>query len=186
MTNMINEVGQKYIKFIFVIWPFAAALTIAATLLMIEDYSTTLHGYLLIPTEKVNKEWVPWVVAFIPQAGQIVLFYLYATDTTKVWASKIAFFLFLADGATDVFFKIGGEWQGVPMLITAILETIVVFTVGSEFLFTVCLAFCAETFGEFIASAGKIFDSIINGGLSLVGANTAKGKPQTQQQQRMR
>ena len=169
MSNMINDLGQKFVRFILVVWPIAAVLVVGSSLLMYEDYMTTYHGYLLIPTTKVNKDWVPFIVALVPQAGQIVLFYLYATDTSKVWASKAALFLFLADSATDVYFKLDATWQGWPMLGVAIAETIVVFTIGSEFIFTVCLAFCAETFGEFIASGGKVLDSIFKGLLTWGG-----------------
>jgi hypothetical protein len=149
MTNMFKQISSNTGPIILFAWPLGCLLAALAIILMWEDYATSKAGYLALPTQKVNSGYVILAVAALPQVGQIVLYYIFARDTRKGWAALLASIFFLADLGTDAWYKSAGQWSLMPL---AIAESLFVFTLGSEVLFTIALGFVAETFGEFVVA----------------------------------
>lgn len=160
MSNIFKAMKNNTSSFIVFAWPLGVILLVLSISLMYEDYVTSLAGYNLLPTAKVNKEWIPLVVAGLPQIGQIVLFFVYGRDTGKSWAGLLAFLFFLVDISTDVWFKSNQELYLFPI---AIVESLFVFTLGSEVLFSISAGFVAEAFGEFMIAFGILVQSILGG-----------------------
>jgi hypothetical protein len=164
MTNVFNSMKSNTKGMILFAFPLAVFLIGLSLVLMYEDYATSRAGYLALPTLKVNHDWVTFAVAALPQVGQIVLFYIFGRDTRKGWAVMLATAFFLADLGTDAWFKSGGEWSLMPL---AILESLFIFTLGSEVLFTVATGFVAEAFGEFMVALGGFFGAFREGIASM-------------------
>jgi len=147
MTNLFKQISSNTRPFILFAWPLGCLLVALSLILMWEDYETSRAGYLALPTQKVHSNWVTFAVAFLPQAGQIVLFYIFGRNTRRGWAALLATGFFLVDLGTDAWFKSAGQWSLMPL---AIVESLFIFTLGSEVLFTIAAGFVAEAFGEFI------------------------------------
>jgi hypothetical protein len=158
MTNVFKQISSNTQPFILFAWPLGCLLVGLAVILMIEDYETSRAGYLALPTLKVHGGWVTFAVAALPQAGQIVLFYIFGRDTRRGWALLTAGSLFLVDLGTDAWFKSGGQWSLMPL---AIVESLFIFTLGSEVLFTIATGFVAETFGDFVVALSVLIRTIL-------------------------
>lgn len=81
----------------------------------------------------------------------------------------LAVAFFLADIGTDAWFKSGSQWSLMPL---AIIESLFIFTLGSEVLFTIATGFVAESFGDFIVVLSMMFRTIMDAfrtSLSIVG-----------------
>lgn len=159
MTNVFRQISQNTSPFIVFAWPIGLLLVALSVVLMIEDYETSRAGYLALPTLKVHGGWVTIAVAALPQAGQIVLFYIFGKNTNKGWAVALAAGLFLVDLGTDSWFKSGGQWSLMPL---AVVESLFIFTLGSEVLFTIATGFVAESFAEFVISVSVLFKTVID------------------------
>ena len=128
-----------------------------------EDYQSSLNGYLLLPTRKSGQEVVQ-VIALLPQVGQIIFFYMFGNsiETTPSGRRKInylyfiiAFFLLLFDLGTDMWFKASG--MSLAVWVVAFVESITVFTIGSEMLLTASLGIFLELTPEALKQLGQIF-----------------------------
>lgn len=100
--------------------------------LMVEDYQTSLYGYQMVPTNKVNPNLGFWV-ALLPQAIQVALTYL-GIEKRNPWYIIAAGVALMLDISTDVYFKSFG-WQTTELVMIATLESFVLYTLGSEVLF---------------------------------------------------
>lgn len=123
-----------------------------------EDYNSSWYGYDMLPTRKTGQEVVT-VIALLPQVGQIIFFYMFGRSVELVNGRRkvnylyffIAFFLLLFDMGTDMFFKASGlAWY---VWIVAFVESITIFTIGSEMLLT-------GAAGLFIELAPKAFKQV--------------------------
>jgi membrane peptidoglycan carboxypeptidase len=143
MSNIINEAANKIKQsnFILVIFVIAVIGFVCAVVLGIEDYNTSLAGYRMLPTAKVN-DAVVYFVAILPQVAQIIFGWYFATDTRRRWAATLTITLIIVDVFTDVWFKAAGLapvwWIG------ATIESIAIYTVGSEILLTTTLGIISE------------------------------------------
>lgn len=113
-------------------------LFLISTMLFYEDYTTTLYGYRMLPTLKVNEWVIPWV-ALIPQLTQVGMGYIYAKDPRQTWALKLAIFAAVVDISTDVYYKASGSGWSASILVLSLVESIFLFTLASEWLLTVSL-----------------------------------------------
>jgi hypothetical protein len=159
MTNVFRQISSNTKPFIIFAWPLGCVLVALSVILMIEDYETSRAGYLALPTLKVHGGWVTLAVAALPQAGQIVLFYIFGKDTRRGWALMLAASLFLVDLGTDAWFKSGGQWSLMPL---AVAESLFIFTLGSEVLFTIATGFVAESFAEFVVTISVFVRTVID------------------------
>lgn len=158
MSNVFKNMGRNAQHILLLVFPLAIMLIGISLVLMVEDFRTSLRGYQALPTTKVDTDWVPYAVAALPQVGQIVLAYIVARNTQRRWAGVLAFGFFLVDIGTDITYKINGNLTLVPI---AFMETLFIFTLGSEVLFTLAVGFVAETFAEFIALVAVFVQSIL-------------------------
>jgi hypothetical protein len=149
MTNVFRTMAGNARGFILFAWPLGLLLMALSVVLMAEDYATSKAGYEMLPTAKVNTGLVTFTVAALPQLAQIVLFFIFGRDTKKGWAVLLASVFFLADLGTDSWYKAGGSWSMMPL---AILESLFIFTLGSEVLFSIAAGFVAETFADFVVA----------------------------------
>lgn len=164
MSNLFKAAGKRIrgSPFILVIWIVFLALFVVSLGLLFEAYTTSLLGYEMIRTRKAN-EWVVPLVAALPILGQIALSYVYLNDTAKRWAGGLAFILHLVDMYTDVLYKVSGNFSDGGFVITAIIESEVLFTLGGIMLVTFAAGVLLEItplalthmggFGEMIEAA---------------------------------
>ena len=128
LRSVASEWRDKLANSPRIIGIFLAAMImlVIAGGIFIEDYTTSLEGYKLYPTRKYH-DWVVYLVALLPQVGQIVFAYAFLTDTDRWLSLVIAIALHVADVYTDVTYKmVGGNWLGTW------LESELVYTLGSE------------------------------------------------------
>jgi len=132
-----------------------------------EDYQSSLHGYALLPTRKSGQEVIA-VIALLPQVGQIIFFYMFGNSIEILPNGKrrinyiyfiIAFFLLFFDLGTDIYFKA----SGMPAIVwvIAFVESITVFTIGSEMLLTASVGLFLELAPEALKQLGQIFAGFI-------------------------
>lgn len=159
MSNVFRQISSNTKPFILFAWPLGCVLVALSIILMIEDYETSRAGYLALPTLKVNGGWVTFAVAALPQAGQIVLFYIFGRDTRRGWAMMLALSLFLVDLGTDAWFKSSGQWSLMPL---AIVESLFIFTLGSEVLFTIASGFVTEAFSDFVLTISLFIKTLMD------------------------
>lgn len=165
MTNLFKEMERNTSRFLLYVFPLAIILIIISGVLMLEDYRTSYAGYLRMPTLKVDNYFVPIAVAAIPQLGQIVMFFLFARDTRNRWALIISAILFCFDLGTDVLYKSGGNWALAPI---AIFESLAIFTLGSEVMFSMMAGFILETWPEFMVEVKRLLSTIGDGFAYLI------------------
>jgi hypothetical protein len=168
MTNLFKEMERNTQRFLLYVFPLAVILVIISGVLMVEDYRTSYAGYLMMPTLKVDNYFVPIAVAAIPQLGQIVMFFLFARDTRNRWALIISAILFLFDIGTDVTYKSGGNWSLAPV---ATFESLAIFTLGSEIMFSMMAGFVLETWPEFMIEVKRLLSTVGDGFAYLIGGS---------------
>jgi hypothetical protein len=66
MTNVFRQISSNTRPFIVFAWPLGVLLVGLSLILMMEDYATSRAGYLALPTQKVNSDWVTFAVAALP------------------------------------------------------------------------------------------------------------------------
>lgn len=128
-----------------------------------EDYQSSYNGYILLPTRKSGLEVIQ-VIALLPQVGQIIFFYMFGVTVETLPNGKrrvnylyfvIALFLLLFDLGTDMAFKASGG--DVLVWVVAFVESITVFTIGSEMLLTASLGIFFELAPEALRQLGQVF-----------------------------
>jgi len=77
-----------------------------------------------------------------------------------MWALAVALGLFLLDSGTDVVYKIDGNFALVPI---AFIETVLVYTLGSEIAIIVSAGMLLELFPDFMRAAGDIAERLERG-----------------------
>lgn len=117
------------------------AILFIALYLSVQDYRTSVLGYQLLPSQKVDPETTAALVGALPQLFQIALAWVVAS---RARGRRLALLLWLIafafDFASDYYFKIEGvAWPSefVPHAILAfsiVGETFVLYTFGSEFM----------------------------------------------------
>lgn len=129
------------------LWVFLAifvAVFFISIGLFVEDFTTSLMGYELWPTRKAN-DWVLWLVAFLPQIGQVAFAYAWI-DTRDPKYAVFMFLTFFWDISTDVYFK-SYQFQSPQLTAMATFESVVLFTIGSEFLMAFSLGMIYAVWG---------------------------------------
>lgn len=133
-----------------------------------EDYYSSLQGYMMLPTRKSGDEVVQ-VIALLPQIGQIIFFYMFGRSVVTTASGRkrfnllyfiIAFFLLLFDLGTDMYFKAFG--MAAYVYVVAFVESITVFTIGSEMLLTASLGIFIELVPEALKQLGDVFSSLFS------------------------
>lgn len=151
MSNLFKQATANIRNSNMVIFTFLlfVALLWIGLALGYEDYSTSRAGYESFPTRKVNS-WVIPIVALLPQVGQVAFAFVFAQDTKKFWAILISALLFMFDFTSDVWFKTNGATVNTAGWGFAIMETLVLYTIGSEIAITVSLGVLTELLPDFL------------------------------------
>jgi hypothetical protein len=164
--NTFKRIANSIMSSTYVIPVFLVCLVtfVVALRLSIEDYWTTYEGYKLVPTMKTAED-VAYIVALLPQLGQLFFGYLFLDSPKKGWALVIAMALFAADVYTDVRFK--AQAGGAEVVLVALAESIIVFTLGSELMllasFGVLLNMITPFFAQIKILAAKLMGLIFGG-----------------------
>lgn len=126
-----------------------------------EDYYTSLLGYEGLGT-KPGFWWTSFLVAALPSVGQIAAGYIglalgWDDDNDKkftVLSVLIWFLLFTIDAFTDMSYRMsvpsGTTWQ---IILTAVFQTVGIFTIGSELAFVVGFGMTIQLLPEALAQS---------------------------------
>ena len=112
------------------------ALLAVSVFLFITDYTTSVYGYYRLGTERVS-DLEAWFVGALPQLV-LVAFGFMALERRNVIFAVLAGLAFFIDVATDMAFRVG-DATGFGVYFTAFLQSIILFTLGSEFLLVAAL-----------------------------------------------
>jgi hypothetical protein len=117
------------------------SIFVIAFFLSIQDYQTSVLGYRLIPSQKIDPDTTSALVGALPQLFQIALAWVIAS---RQKGRKLAILLWLIafsfDFASDYYFKSSGVTWPSDVLAHALVaasilgETFVLYTFGSEFM----------------------------------------------------
>lgn len=177
--SVFADTAKKITNSAFIIPVFLAVIVgiVIGCFAFYEDYQSSLHGYAMLPTRKSGEE-IMKAIALLPQVGQIIFFYMFG-QTAEILPNGrrrinylyfvIAFFLLLFDLGTDMYFKASG--LGVGVWFIAFVESITIFTIGSEMLLTASaglflelLPKVFEQLGDFAARIASLGQDDDNGG----------------------
>ena len=159
MSNLFKSASQRIVSS-----PFIIVITLAFFLLFIialglsyESFQTTMRGYQMLPTAKINP-WIVPLVALLPQVGQVAFTYVFAMDTRRRWGILIAFVLHAFDMVTDVLYKANGqEWY---VWILALFESELLFTLGAVLGLTFSLGMLIELTPHALQQIGLVFHGV--------------------------
>lgn len=147
---------SEFIIPVFVVFLLLWFMSIAFA---VEDYWTSYWGYSSLPTQ-AGFWWVAYVVAALPSVGQIAAGYIglalgwdaeedrkYTVISVLIWLV-----LFGLDAFTDMAFRMGGsDGATVEVVITAVFQTVGIFTIGSELAFVVGFGMAMQLFPHAVA-----------------------------------
>lgn len=162
-------------------WIISFVLFISSSVMMGIDFMTSVWGYQNLRTSKAY-DFECYAVATFPQAGQVALWREFMKRGELIWLAILSL-LFIADTGTDVAFRCGGDKS---LLILAIVQSIIVSTVGSELLWSISSAALVELTPEFITVLGQAFGSVLGSfgsGLGALAAAMMKQRWSQQQKQ---
>jgi hypothetical protein len=139
---------------------FVGLLAIAVRL-FIDDYLTSVWGYQLIPTNQSSQD-LAWFVGALPQLVQVAFGFM-AIERRNRGFAIVALLAFVIDVGTDVTFRthnIEGFW----IYPIALVQTIILFTLGSEFLLLASLENVVEYLPDVLeataTTSNRLMDSI--------------------------
>jgi hypothetical protein len=112
------------------------ALLAVSVFLFVTDYITSVYGYTLLGTQSVSKAEAYFVGA-LPQLVQVAFGFM-ALERRNWLFAGIAGAALLVDVGTDVAFRVG-ETPTAGLFVIAFLQTMILFTLGSEFLLVASL-----------------------------------------------
>ena len=112
------------------------ALLAVAIFLFVTDYITSVYGYYRLGTERVS-DAEAWFVGALPQLVQVAFGFM-ALERRNWLFAVLAGAAFVIDVGTDMTFRIGSA-TGFGIYATALLQSILLFTLGSEFLLVASL-----------------------------------------------
>lgn len=124
-----------------------------------EDYWTSLLGYQSLPTNP-GFWWISYVVAALPSVGQIAAGYIAmalgwdAKEDRKYTVISVCIWLLLfsIDAMTDMIYRMsvpnGATWE---VAVTAVFQTVGIFTIGSELSFVVGFGMTMQLLPEAVA-----------------------------------
>jgi hypothetical protein len=153
---------QKPAAMLLVFLVLVALLAVSVYLFVI-DYFTSVHGYNLLGTQRVSSAEA-WFVGALPQLVQVAFGFMALERRNWVFGALAGAALVL-DVGTDMAFRIG-DAQGMAVYFTAFLQSILLFTLGSEFLLVASLENIIEYLPDVLEamaiSSNRLVDSFTN------------------------
>lgn len=183
MASVYRTVAEGIRKSPFAVLLFFvfSCLTIACGFINYEDYMTTYLGYKAFPTVKATP-WIAHAVAFVITFGDIALGVSFLMDTRASWKAFAALGFLVTDATFDIYFKTSGFTMGAGFTMLAIAETIIIYTLLSEMMFTLVAGITLELLPDAIREigvwAGKIGKGIAKAVESLTGHADEDTEPQ--------
>jgi hypothetical protein len=112
------------------------ALLAVSVFLFVTDYLTSVYGYSLLQTQRVS-EAEAWFVGALPQLVQVAFGFMALERRSWLFAG-LAGGALIIDVGTDMAFRVG-DATGFGVIATAFVMSIILFTLGSEFLLVASL-----------------------------------------------
>jgi hypothetical protein len=150
-------------EFVIPVFFVFLVLWIMSLAFAVEDYWTSFWGYGLLPTQS-GFWWTAYVVAALPSVGQIAAGYIaialgwdeksdrkYTLVSIGIWLM-----LFTIDAFTDMFFRMDVPDPGWRTALTAVFQTVGIFTIGSELAFVVGFGMAFQLLPDAIAQTMSI------------------------------
>lgn len=143
------------------------ALLAVSVFLFVTDYITSVQGYFLLGTQRVSAAEA-WFVGALPQLVQVAFGFMALERKNRLLAA-IAGAAFFVDVGTDVAFRVG-DATAFSVYVIAFLQSVLLFTLGSEFLLIASLENMIEYFpnvleamaissNRFVSSFSKVADT---------------------------
>ena len=126
---------QKPAAMLLVFLVLVALLAVSVFLFVI-DYTTSVIGYTRLGTERVS-EAEAWFVGALPQLVQVAFGFM-ALERRNWLFAALAGAALLVDVTTDFTFRVGDSRE-LAVYVTAFLQSVLLFTLGSEFLLVASL-----------------------------------------------
>jgi hypothetical protein len=141
------------------------ALLAVSVFLFVTDYVTSVRGYDLLGTARVSMAEA-WVVGALPQLVQVAFGFM-AMERRNWLFAALAGAALLVDVTTDTAFRVSGAAQpGFALYLTAFLQSITLFTLGSEFLLVASLENIIEYLPDVLEAmaitSNRMVDSFTN------------------------
>lgn len=126
---------QKPASMLLVFLVLVALLAVAVFLFVI-DYITSVYGYYQLGTERVV-DAEAWFVGALPQLVQVAFGFM-ALERRNWLFAILAGAAFVTDVGTDMTFRVG-DASGFSIYMIAVMQSVILFTLGSEFLLVASL-----------------------------------------------
>lgn len=152
MSKLLVKIGNEARSnsiIVLLVWLAWCALVAVALRLVVEDYTTSLLGYQAIPTRKTDAS-LAYFVAALPTLLQVAFGWL-AIERRQPLPTMIAVAALVVDISTDLAYKIV-DWTPVSVA-WGVGETLLLFTLGSEFLLMTAGTNAVEYLPDAIAAA---------------------------------
>ena len=182
MSDMYTDLAEyfqnkRYLPLIFV--SFIIVLGVAIYLSYV-DFMTSVEGYRMLGVQTYGK-YEAYAAGFIPQAWQIVVGLstagLIAVNKDSyiggvpIKMSRVmgfaALLLFFVDFGTDVYYKVGGNFNNIPLVISAALVSFVFFTIGSEVMLVFSFSMTLALWRAGGKSVGNVIGTFVDGILGV-------------------
>jgi hypothetical protein len=112
------------------------ALFAVSVFLFVVDYTTSVWGYGQLGTRRVS-DAEAWFVGALPQLVQVAFGFM-ALERRNWLFAGLAGAALLVDVGTDFTYRVG-DAQGTAIYVTALIQSILLYTLGSEFLLVASL-----------------------------------------------
>ncbi len=137
------------------------ALLAIAVFLFVTDYITSVYGYFRLQTQSVFAAEA-WFVGALPQLVQVAFGFM-ALERRNWLFAALAGAALLVDVGTDVVYRVG-DASSVAIYATALLQSLILFTLGSEFLLVASLENIVEYLPDVLEamalSSSRLADSV--------------------------
>lgn len=112
------------------------ALLAISVFLFVIDYTTSVYGYYRLGTQRVT-DAEAWFVGALPQLVQVAFGFM-ALERRNWLFGALAGAALLIDVGTDTVYRVG-DAQSFAIYVTALIQSVILFTLGSEFLLVASL-----------------------------------------------
>ncbi len=146
-------------------------LLLTSVMLAYDDYWSSLYGYALLPTNKIDGSITIYLVAALPQVLQLVGWYLWFNDKSRIGLA-LAIGAATLDWTTDTMFKV--DPNVTASWFTAPLEAFFLYTIGSEFLFNFAMGNLVSQFPRFMNNLVDVMETISDGISILMGKSDGR------------
>lgn len=143
------------------------ALLAVSVFLFVTDYITSVFGYFMLPTGRVS-DLEAWFVGALPQLVQVAFGFLALERRNWVFGA-LAGAALIVDIGTDMTYRvaeaqqIAGQSSLFLIIVIAFLQSVIVFTLGSEFLLLASLEniieYLPDVLESMALSASRLADS---------------------------